>query len=48
MLQEGPSLVKKVKGTFLFKIKGPEKKVQEWRVDLKHAPGSVQKGRSMY
>lgn len=36
--------MKKIKGSFLFKIKGSDGKVQEWLVDLKSAPGSVTKG----
>ena len=44
MEQEGPALVKKIKGSFLFKIKGSDGKVEEWLVDLKSAPGSVTKG----
>lgn len=42
-LQEGPSLVKKVKGSFLFKIKGSDGTVHEWLVDLKSGSGSVSK-----
>ena len=38
--------MKKIKGSFLFKIKGPDGKTQEWLVDLKSPPGSVQKGKS--
>lgn len=37
-------MVKKIKGSFLFKIKGSDGKVQEWLVDLKSPPGSVTKG----
>ena len=44
MVQEGPALVKKIKGSFLFKIKGSDGKVEEWLVDLKSVPGSVTKG----
>lgn len=39
--------MKKIKGSFLFKIKGSDGKVQEWLVDLKSAPGSVTKGSGM-
>ena len=35
--------MKKVKGTFLFKIKGPDGAVVEWLVDLKTGQGSVTK-----
>ena len=42
--QEGASMVKKIKGSFLFKIKGSDGKVYEWLVDLKSPPGSVTKG----
>lgn len=40
---EGPSLVRKVKGTFYFKITGSDGTVQEWLVDLKNGNGSVTK-----
>lgn len=40
--------MKKIKGSFLFKIKGSDGKVQEWLVDLKSAPGSVTKGSGMH
>ena len=39
--------MKKIKGSFLFKIRGSDGKVQEWLVDLKSAPGSVTKGTGM-
>ncbi|CAI8052433.1 Non-specific lipid-transfer protein [Geodia barretti] len=42
--EEGASMVKKIKGSFLFKIKGSDGKVYEWLVDLKSPPGSVTKG----
>lgn len=43
-MQEGASLVKKIKGSFLFKIKSSDGKIHEWLVDLKSPPGSVTKG----
>lgn len=36
--------MKKIKGSFLFKIKSSDGKIQEWLVDLKSPPGSVTKG----
>ena len=36
--------MKKIKGSFLFKIKTPDGKVHEWLVDLKSPPGTVTKG----
>ena len=41
-------MVKKIKGSFLFKIKGSDGKVCEWLVDLKSHPGSVTKGTGIY
>ena len=43
LLQEGSSLVKKVKGTYLFKITGDNGNTVEWLVDLKNGNGSVTK-----
>ena len=37
-------MVKKIKGSFLFKIKGSDGKVHEWLVDLKTPPGTITKG----
>ena len=37
-------MVKKIKGSFLFKIKGSDGKVHEWLVDLKSPPGTITKG----
>ena len=42
--KEGPALVKKVKGSYLFKIKGSDGNVQEWLLDLKSGEGSLKKG----
>ena len=42
--QDGPSLVKKVKGSFLFKITGSDGTVHTWLVDLKKGNGSIEKG----
>lgn len=42
--KEGAKLVKKVKGSFLFKITGSDGTVGEWLVDLKTGNGSVTKG----
>ena len=36
--------MKKIKGSFLFKITGGDGKVHEWLVDLKSGNGSVTKG----
>lgn len=36
--------MKKVKGSFLFKVKGPDGKVHEWLIDLKSGNGSLKKG----
>ncbi|XP_019851926.1 PREDICTED: non-specific lipid-transfer protein-like [Amphimedon queenslandica] len=44
MKTEGSSMVKKIKGSFLFKITGGDGKVHEWLVDLKSGSGSVTKG----
>ena len=41
--QDGASLVKKVKGTYLFKVTGDDGKIVEWLVDLKTGNGSVTK-----
>jgi hypothetical protein len=41
-------MVKKIKGSYLFKIKGSDGKVYEWLVDLKSPPGSVTKGTGIY
>lgn len=35
--------MKKVKGTFLFKVTGDNNKIVEWLVDLKNGNGSVTK-----
>ena len=42
--QEGEALVKKVRGSYLFKIKASDGKVHEWLVDLTSGTGSVTKG----
>lgn len=42
-LQEGETLVKKVKGIFLFKITGSGGTESQWIVDLKNGKGSVKK-----
>lgn len=44
LTQDGASLVKKIKGIYLFKIKGSDGKVTEWMVDLKNGSGEVKKG----
>ncbi len=44
LAQNGASLVKKVKGIYLFKIKGADGTVTEWMVDLKNGNGEVKKG----
>ena len=36
--------MKKVKGSFVFKIKGSDGKVYEWLIDLKSGNGSIKKG----
>ena len=41
--QDGPSLVKKVKGSFLFKVTASDGSVHEWLIDLKKGNGSVTK-----
>ena len=41
LVQEGETLVKKVKGIFLFKITGSGGTESQWLVDLKHGKGSV-------
>ena len=41
--QDGPNLVKKVKGSFLFKVTASDGTVHEWLVDLKKGSGSVTK-----
>ena len=46
--QNGGALVKKVKGTYLFKIKGADGSTQEWLVDLKNGTGAVNKGPGMW
>ena len=38
-------MVRKIKGSFLFKITGSDGQVQEWLVNLKTLPGSVTKGK---
>lgn len=43
MKTDGPSMVKKIKGSFLFKITGSDGKVVEWLVDLKNGNGTVTK-----
>ena len=40
-LQEGETLVKKIKGIFLFKITGSGGRESQWVVDLKNGKGSV-------
>lgn len=40
---DGPTLVKKVRGSYLFKITGSDGTVVEWLVDLKNGNGSVTK-----
>ena len=45
--QDGPSLVKKIKGSYLFKITTADRTVHEWLVDLKSPPGSVKKGKGI-
>ena len=42
-VQEGPNLVKKVRGSYLFKITGSNGNVVDWLVDLKNGNGSVTK-----
>ena len=42
-IQEGEKLVKKVRGSFLFKVKGDNGKTEEWLIDLKSGKGSVTK-----
>ncbi len=41
--QDGEKLVKKVKGSFLFKVTGDNGKVVEWLIDLKTGKGSITK-----
>ncbi len=36
--------MKKVKGIYLFKIKGSDGAVTEWKIDLKNGTGAVTKG----
>ena len=40
-------MVKKIKGSFLFKITGSDGKVVEWLVDLKNGNGTVTKSPGM-
>lgn len=40
--------MRKVKGTFYFKITGSDGTVQEWLVDLKNGNGSVTKNPGMH
>ena len=46
--QDGPSLVKKVRGSYLFKVTGSDGTVVEWLVDLKNGSGSVTKSPGDY
>ena len=41
--KDGPNLVKKVKGSFLFKVTASDGTVHEWLIDLKKGSGSVTK-----
>jgi len=41
VVQDGATLVKKVKGIFLFKITGSGGTESQWLVDLKNGKGSV-------
>ena len=43
IMQEGSKLVKKVKGSFLFKVTGEKGDTVEWLIDLKSGNGSVTK-----
>ena len=43
-LQNGASIVPKIKGSYVFKITGSDGTVQEWLVDLKSGSGSIKKG----
>ena len=36
--------MKKVKGSFLFKVKGSDGSIHEWLIDLKSGNGSMKKG----
>lgn len=42
--KDGGAMVKKIKGTYLFKIKGGDGTTKEWLVNLKTGTGSVTKG----
>ena len=41
--QDGPNLVKKVRGSFLFKVTASDGSLHQWLVDLKNGNGSVTK-----
>jgi len=41
VVQDGETMVKKVKGIFLFKITGSGGAESQWLVDLKNGKGSV-------
>jgi len=41
--QDGPNLVKKIRGSFLFKVTASDGSLHQWLVDLKNGNGSVTK-----